>query len=281
MPLRQKNFPFSIDSLIISDYSTGEPIVGRQLTGQSATLNVAIKTTSLEANEYFAPIAVEAHGGEISFDATLQEVPKKILNYCNQGSLTTTTSCASAVVGAVTNKKGTSVSTVLTAVAVSAGQHSSVKTDRIYIEALSTSTFKIVNSSKGLISDTLTVSGAGGVYDNNVAPGITFTVVSTSSFTTGDTAIFNTTAIHAGLETYNFGTEKVCGSAQYVNVRGVACNQSDNDRYEFELYKCLMTGVSAPMSHGDFMTISVHGDAMVDETLGTPAAGVIKQQKGA
>jgi len=278
---RVKNFPFSIDSLVISDYATGKPVVAKQLTGQSATLNVGIKTASLEGGEYHGPMAVEAFGGEISMDATMQEVPKRILNYCNQGTLATTATCASATVGSVTNKKGTSLSTVVTAVVVSAGQHALVKTDTLYFEALTTSTFTVTNYSKGKDTATLTVSGAGGQYDTTVMPGLSITLESASSFTVGDTAVVEVHSLHGGMETYSYGIEKTCGSSQYVAIQGVACNASDGDRYRFEMHKALMTGVGMPMTHGDFMTLTVHADAMVDDTLSTPKAGYIEQMKGA
>ena len=143
------------------------------------------------------------------------------------------------------------------------------------------STFKIINYSKGLESAVLTVSGAGGVYDSTVAPGINFTVASAQSFTTNDTALFDTTAINGGIETYDMGIENDCASGKYVSIEGVACNKADGDRYRFKLYKALLTGVGAPMQHGEFMTLSIHADAMVDETLATPAAGFIEQIKGA
>ena len=278
---RQRNYPFSIQSLTISDYSTGEPIAARTFAGGACTLNVSLTSVMLEGNEFLAPVRAEIEGGQISFDATIKEAPMKLLQYGNQGSTVTVAACASAFTGTITAKTGSTITNVITAVAVSGSLHTSVLRDKIYIEALTTSTFKIVNYSKSLESGTIALSGAATrIVDADVAPGIQFAIESASAFTADDTAVFETTPIAGGETDVEFGKEKVCSRIKYVNVRAVTHNCSDDDHFEFELYKCVLTGTGAPMTQGDYMALEVHGDAQVDTSRTVEATANYKIIKG-
>lgn len=275
---RQENYSFSVKSLTIYDYDTGEPYCVRNMTGGSNTLNISLEVAMLDGGDTFGKKRVEVYDGAVSVDATIREVPMEIVNIANQGSLTTESSCASASVDqTVTNKTGTSVSTVIISARVSAGAHADVLNDKIYVEALSTNTFKLVNYSKQLSSDTLTVATVDGtIVASAVAPGIILDMCSASSFTASDSAVFETKSIHYGKKTSSFGVERVESSVKYVGVRGEAHNASDGTIVKFDLFKCALTGAGAPMTYGDYMSLPIHAEAQVDDKLTTESVGEIE-----
>jgi len=276
---REKNYAFSIKNLSIADYDTGEPYVADSMSGGNGTLNIAINNAILEGTQGFGSLKIESWGGNASLDAVIKEAPMEILKIGNQGSLSSNAACACASITSITDKTGTSIGTKITNLAVSGGAHSLVVRDTIYIEALSTTTFKIVNYSKGLVSAAITASGSGRLFDADVAPGIIGDFA--SAFTTGDTGVFSTLPIHGGDKTVSFGLEKNCASTKYVNIKGTSQNCSDGNYLEFELYKCAISGVGVPMVQGDFVTLTIHADAEIDDSLSTPSPGRIRLIKGA
>ena len=281
---RTENYSFSISNLTIYNYATGKPYVSRQFAPDgSATLNSTINVAIQEGGDVYGTKMVEPWGGAHSLDATIVEFPIELMNICNQGSLTTVTTCASAVAGTITNKSGDSISAYMITAQISAGTHGNVVNDVYYIEALSSSTYKITSYITGKSSGTLSlVSGTSVQIASAFAPGLQIIALSAGSIalSTGDTATVTTTPIHFGTKTSQFGHEKVCSTTVYVGCRGTAVNCSDQNEVTFDLYKCLITGAPHSMNHGAFTSLSIHADAMVDSTRSTQAAGEIKEIQG-
>jgi len=225
---------------------------------------------------------VEAFGGAASVDATIREVPMEIINIANQGTLTSNAACASATVGTLTNKKGTSITACIVSTFVSAGTHQLTGRDTLYIEALSSSTLKVVSYATGHSSDTQTIAtGSTMVLASAINPSLQITASAGVTFVTGDTAVIDILPVHAGDEKIVFGIEKVEVSTKYVSIIGQAQNQSNEDILEFKLHKCALTGAGAPLNYGDYMQLTIHADAMVDDSLSTQAAGEYRFIQGA
>jgi len=279
---REENFPFSIESMTIFDYNSGEPYATRQFNGGNAQLNVGINLAMLDGADIDAPKRIEKFGGSISIDASVKEAPMEIINIANGGSLTTETACASAFIDNIVNLSGTSLSGDITGIAVSGGSHGSVIYDTIYIEVISTTTFKAVNYSKGTETGTLSVgtySAAAAILDATVAPGIV--LQASAELTPGDTLTFNTVPSHSGRKISKGGLERACSNTVYVGVKGVAKNCSDGDIYSFTLYKGLMTGSPSNLAHGEYFNLGIHIDGQQDDSLSTPAAYNIELLKSA
>lgn len=274
---RQENFIFSIESAAIFDYDTGEPFVVRQFAGLNATLNAAINVALLEGADVNSTKRVEIFGGAYSFDVTVKEAPMELINAANAGTLASAVACASATVTQIDDRNGT-LSAFVTSIAVSGGATSTVVHDTIYVKALSTSTLEFTNYSKGTKTTTLTASGASRLVDSTVMPGIIMTLA--SGFVSGATATFTTIPIHTGKKTSTIGTENTTTNNVFVGIKGVAQSKASGDKWQFTLHKCLMTGIANPMNHGDFMEVTVHGDAQIDDSLSTPAAGEMLLLKG-
>lgn len=268
---RKKLVPlYGVELVALFDYKTNKPLGYFQAVA-SAGLERSVEMTTMSGGNAAGALDAEPGAPENSFSATLRELPDFLLETVEGAKKTVGNAEASGYVDSeLTDTKGTSLSSKITAVAVKSTSKSNLPFGEIIFTATGENKIKVqvlgalANGINGFAAEDCTVieelTLSGGTVDLEDL-GITLTLAADATLVAGDVALVNARPVNNGYSELTVGTSK---GIKYFGALIVWPKASDGSIKFCKIHKIAAGGV--PISAGEraYSEISISGTPLVD-----------------
>lgn len=268
---RKKLVPlYGVELVALFDYKTNKPLGYFQAVA-SAGLERSVEMTTMSGGNAAGALDAEPGAPENSFSATLRELPDFLLETVEGAKKTVGNAEASGYVDSeLTDTKGTSLSSKITAVAVKSTSKNNLPFGEIIFTATGTNKVKVqvlgalAGGINGFASEDCTVieelTLSGGTVDLEDL-GITLTLAADATLTEGDVALVKVRPVNNGYSELKVGSSD---GIRYFGVLIVWPKASDGSIKFCKIHKVAAGGV--PISAGEraYSEISISGTPLVD-----------------
>lgn len=253
---RKKLVPlYGVELVALFDYKTNKPLGYFQAVG-SAGLERSVEMTTMSGENAAGALDAEPGAPENSFSATLRELPDFLLETVEGAKKTVGNAEASGYVDSeLTDTKGTSLSSKITAVAVKSTSKNNLPFGEIIFTATGTNKVKVqvlgalAGGINGFASEDCTVieelTLSGGTVDLEDL-GITLTLAADATLTEGDVALVKVRPVNNGYSELKVGSSD---GIKYFGVLIVWPKASDGSIKFCKIHKVAAGGV--PISAGE------------------------------